>query len=760
MKQLFKINIAWILALLFVLLYSQIIYADTIPHMPQNLKVEELEDRNIKLTWDAGIDTYSYRVEYVKGVNEFSSSMAENQKHGYFSTVVSASFWEGKKKKYEYRINNLDPKTRYIFRVRGLKNGSSVGSTVESSYVELKYTSHRFLATDFWKFGNFNKKLKKKYFTDWGIGDVQADAYLSDSSCNGTTGNCAGMALAGMAIYYSEFDAPYRNVPTLESYGVSNVSKIGKRTKSSYNNMSALEYIQRLQAYMKVEQMMIISQQHYGDLATIYSSIKNSGPLCIKLRNVKADGHGSLFLHMVVGLYIAEDTGNEVKIKIYDPNYPNNKEKYLILKRPDPNIETKFSEWNYYETTTKIDLKGRNGETQEKAGTVNDLITYFSVLDYIRFAYGTRPSFNTHYYKLANMASSSLLGTVKSDHYIYADKTPWWFSSSRQMFSLNGTEDSTIRYYSVTVYDPVSKDNLFRDIVNLVYSFKNVRKDTQISTLAAQNGIILDTKVNTDYEYFFSNDYAHSAIVTPRSNGTFTISFVRYSGKIRTTTDVICKAKKGKKVLVEQTSDTSIHVKGADSVSIKRTSGTVNEEKWKSAKSYSVSADLDTTADYLAIASGSTKLTIKRKNETTGKYNEPVTTKKNSGQGTGGTKIKKGTTQTVGSFKYQVTKVTSNGGTVTLINVRNKEKSSYSVPKTVKIGGKSFTVNAIGKEAFKNCKKAKKITLTKNISKIGKQAFKGTYNKLKVIVPKAYYKRFKKMLKKKGLSKQAKIVKK
>ena len=52
-----------------------------------------------------------------------------------------------------------------------------------------------------------------------------------------------------------------------------------------------------------------------------------------------------------------------------------------------------------------------------------------------------------------------------------------------------------------------------------------------------------------------------------------------------------------------------------------------------------------------------------------------------------------------------------------------------------------------------------RILKTKILKKAGKYAFKGTYKKLEIKVPKAKYKDYKNLLKKKGQGKKAKIIK-
>lgn len=112
-----------------------------------------------------------------------------------------------------------------------------------------------------------------------------------------------------------------------------------------------------------------------------------------------------------------------------------------------------------------------------------------------------------------------------------------------------------------------------------------------------------------------------------------------------------------------------------------------------------------------------------------------------------------------GNVKYQVTKSKAAGGAVTVKGIVKKNVSSVKVPKTVTLNGYRFTVTKISKNAFKNCKKIKrvsigdgvttveqgafqnctalaKITLGKNVKTIGKNAFRGD-KKLKSIVMKS-----------------------
>ncbi len=78
--------------------------------------------------------------------------------------------------------------------------------------------------------------------------------------------------------------------------------------------------------------------------------------------------------------------------------------------------------------------------------------------------------------------------------------------------------------------------------------------------------------------------------------------------------------------------------------------------------------------------------------------------------------------------------------------------------KSVKINGKNF--KTIGAKAFFNSKKLKELVIKSTaLKKVGKNAFKGTAAKLKIKVPKAKYKKYVRILSKKGQSKKASIKK-
>lgn len=89
-----------------------------------------------------------------------------------------------------------------------------------------------------------------------------------------------------------------------------------------------------------------------------------------------------------------------------------------------------------------------------------------------------------------------------------------------------------------------------------------------------------------------------------------------------------------------------------------------------------------------------------------------------------------GTTKTL---KKVVFKAISNT-TAAVTKVKNAKKiTSYTIPKTVNIAGVKMKITTIESNAFKNCKKLKKVTISSNVKVIKKNAFKGC-KKLKTVV--------------------------
>ncbi len=147
--------------------------------------------------------------------------------------------------------------------------------------------------------------------------------------------------------------------------------------------------------------------------------------------------------------------------------------------------------------------------------------------------------------------------------------------------------------------------------------------------------------------------------------------------------------------------------------------------------------------------------------------------------------VKKNGSYTYGSLKYKITSPKTDGkGTVAVAGGKSKTLKSVKIGATVKIGGKSFKITSIGKNAFKGYKKLSSVTIGKNVTKIdasafekcgklkkikissnslksvGKKAIKGIYKKATIQCPKKKLAKYKKFFKSStGYKKSMKIKK-
>lgn len=135
-------------------------------------------------------------------------------------------------------------------------------------------------------------------------------------------------------------------------------------------------------------------------------------------------------------------------------------------------------------------------------------------------------------------------------------------------------------------------------------------------------------------------------------------------------------------------------------------------------------------------------------------YVEPVNPTSNNSQ-TAPKKSKAVTSATKGKVVYAIS-----GKYAVVKKCTSKKAKSVTILNKVKIGKKTYTVTSIAKNAFKGCKKLKKVTIkATKLKSIGKNAFKGIYKKATFKVPKKQLKKYKKLIKKKktGFKKTMKV---
>ena len=90
-------------------------------------------------------------------------------------------------------------------------------------------------------------------------------------------------------------------------------------------------------------------------------------------------------------------------------------------------------------------------------------------------------------------------------------------------------------------------------------------------------------------------------------------------------------------------------------------------------------------------------------------------------------------TDTVSNAVYQITKNTKKTKTVTYVKPVKQQKT-VSIPASIQLNGKTYKVTAIGKKAFYQNKKLKKVTISSSVKQIGKSAFSGCKNLTQVSI--------------------------
>lgn len=238
---------------------------------------------------------------------------------------------------------------------------------------------------------------------------------------------------------------------------------------------------------------------------------------------------------------------------------------------------------------------------------------------------------------------------------------------------------------------------------------------------------------------------------------TYTAAFKNAAFSTQTQTETIAKRVKPQENTPIQTKKTSIKKASVSGISNKNYNGKSQKQsiKVKLGKK-TLKQGTDYTVSYKNNKNiGKATVTIKGK----GKYEGSI---KKTFQIT----VAKGKTYTAGNFKYKMTKASTNGkGTVTLAATKKSKSdskfTSCKITDTVKIGGKTFKVTAIGDNAFKGYKKLKTITIeSKNLKSVGKDAVKNIHKKATIKVPKDKVKAYKKLFNKKtGFTSKMKIKK-
>lgn len=107
-----------------------------------------------------------------------------------------------------------------------------------------------------------------------------------------------------------------------------------------------------------------------------------------------------------------------------------------------------------------------------------------------------------------------------------------------------------------------------------------------------------------------------------------------------------------------------------------------------------------------------------------------------------------------GNVRYKISKRKGKKGEVAVVGVKSKKVKSIVIPAKVKKGGITFGVTSIQNNAFRGCKKVRKLTIrSTGIRTIAKKALSGLDKQIRIQIPKGRAKKYRKMLSKCGYRK-------
>lgn len=168
---------------------------------------------------------------------------------------------------------------------------------------------------------------------------------------NGTGGHCAGMVRSTAAIY--------EGFPTVSSFGqYSCLNEIEKKFYSNEAKCKAIEFIDYAYVYQFIEKYQKQKIENANNYDGLYKAINdfrynNGTPVYISIGSDEGTISGS---HAILGLDIIKETAKDVKILVYDCNFPN-KECYLTLTKTDSKVDGwnyDLYEWNNFQKGARI----------------------------------------------------------------------------------------------------------------------------------------------------------------------------------------------------------------------------------------------------------------------------------------------------------------------------------------------------------------------------------------------------------------------
>lgn len=550
-------------------------------------------DRKMEVAWDKASDNNidGYDIWYSKS-EKFES---------YTEHSVDKS-------KTEFTSDTLDRGATYYVKVRAYKQVSEGKIEGEWSNALRVKAGKQVLVNEMWGFGNYSPKLTADYFyRAFGHIPVYADLLFSKfgGSTSGnapafaeTKGLCFGMVMTGIAAM--EYSTPS------DLYGTDSLNKIKSfeqagKCKSSQLDMTVRDAIifgQLFQYSNTVHQNRI---QNINNIYGLYNVVKDcqkgkNGPVGVGLGNESGNEHEI----MAVG--IKEETEDQVKIAVYDPNYPNDSTKQLLLLKDNG----EYTGWSYEE------YSGQTATASKNVYIDYDILSGSSIAkDLQRVNTGQDMD-----HKLQNKLVINAYAPIdKKKIFDYFCDTINGKVFSFKKDASGGNEQ-------------LSKMFLANQTGTI--SFKEVPAGITISVAAASHATTVTVTKQSDISIRVTDSNVSECKVTSTGTGSFTVAFKDYTSLSEPVKETMVTGdyKAGKTVKIAQTNEQTIRISGAESAAYTRDEGTRNTNNGllKDSRREEMKSTALSSEKYYDIARRDSDIVLSSSNREYGSYDEIIQT--------------------------------------------------------------------------------------------------------------------------------------
>ena len=309
-----------------------------------------VKHRALEVTWDSQTDVDGYTIDYSD-----DDSFPEHAEIRVTEDVSTTA----------YTVEELERKKQLYVRVRAYKTVDGKKFCGEYSDVLSYQICSHLLVTDFWGFANEQRLISETTFQAF-YPPAQAKLFAKDKGKNGSTGLCFGLSnLASCILYYDSFNV------SPSDFGVDSLYDI----KSFDQDPLAKHYICLTHTLEGVE-----SYSDKNDLSLFLSKVeeyteKGTEPVNFMVARVSFLTGKKKSGHNIVALDIAEKTSSQVKIRVYDCNFPG-QDMYIYLY--DDSGSGNYDSWKYESGTSELGTLEGDSLNTDKGGVDNDYLRVFN----------------------------------------------------------------------------------------------------------------------------------------------------------------------------------------------------------------------------------------------------------------------------------------------------------------------------------------------------------------------------------------------